>query len=159
MPLIPVPVALYDDIEHFRVIRNSGRDMFPTRVEELSQTANIRWWRLHMRNMQAYIYKGVSPPHRVVGVGALQRKSDGRLWEFLGVYPEFKGQGYATEILQHLLSTVKENVWTEINLKNKAALRINEKVGGWTQALITPNTTIQIWRYNVPENVRVRPNS
>lgn len=130
------PVQSSEDIERVRLLRNASLDgmtknAYPTRTGE-----QARYWAENKDRLQAWLYLAFpdgDPFGRqiVVGYASLRRAEDGKLWSFMAVAPEYRGQGYGRAIQRHHVRQTDEDVYDEILETNTACLEMTRKSGDW----------------------------
>lgn len=114
------------DAEIVRTIRNSGRQWMTRDTHELTATEQAAWWaRRDPVTCPIWIAR-ISATD--VGYGLLRRES-GRVWASLAVLPQFRGQGYGSDIYRYLALAVPVDVWAEILADNTPSIRACLRAG------------------------------
>jgi GNAT superfamily N-acetyltransferase len=127
------------DIEAVRLIRNASLDGMTKNAYPTTELQQLRYWLANLDTLQAWlyyieqapIYPGGYPGSRVIGYASLRRDFFGKLWSFMAVVPEYRGQGYGKLIQHHHVRQTDENVYDEILETNVASLEMVRKSGDW----------------------------
>lgn len=109
------------EAEVVRVIRNSGRQWMTRHTDEIMYDQQRAWWRdaAHDPSLDLWLF---SVSATDIGYGMVRLES-GKEWCSLAVLPRYQGNGYGTQIYQHLaLSTIKD-VWAEILADNTPSIK------------------------------------
>lgn len=143
------PVETLADINLVRIIRNQSLDGMTRNAYPTTDLQQLRYWFDHLESLRAWLYTAqiFQVPERldyyrqwvaagcmvtrIIGYASLRRAEDGRLWSFMTVAPEFRGQGYGREIQRHHVRQTNEDVYDEILEGNAACLRMTASSGDW----------------------------
>lgn len=109
------------DAEVVRIIRNSGRQWMTRDTREITYAQQQGWWSIRNPDI-CWVYIGrISETD--VGYGMLRLLDDDRWWASLAVLPRYQGNGYGTQIYQHLALSTDQDVWAEILADNTPSIK------------------------------------
>lgn len=139
MTLRAIPVEHDDQVERMRLLRNATKDGYSAFNENISEAAQITWWRVNRANLRAWLY--ADEAGLIVGFGLLRRDDAGRWLTTVGVLPEHSGRGYGKWITHDIVFRAPGRCWAAARRDNPAAVALHvgedwEVIDGYDPRLV-----------------------